>query len=256
MAVKLYRGAYPSPRHKIIAAEPHVAPNIALPPSFGYLPPKLSYWGNNQYGDCVSAEEAAAKTMASYGSGTEIFVPDNNVINWASQHGFLNGADLVSVMEAMAQSGMVADDGKTYKDGGYKSVNYQDYNSTCAAIYQSPVKIAVAADQLESSVHGGGGSWVGFGYSNDHNTDHCVNLCGFGSMLALCQMTKQQVPAGVDATAASYLLFTWDSIGVIDAQSVVAISSEAWLRDFVVPVQNPDWHHFLAEHKRRKKHAA
>jgi len=39
-----------------------------------------------------------------------------------------------------------------------------------------------------------------------------------------------KVPAGVDGTKPGYGVFTWDSIGIIDQPSMVAITHEAWLR--------------------------
>ncbi|HXM01791.1 MAG TPA: hypothetical protein VN939_04260 [Chthoniobacterales bacterium] len=38
------------------------------------------------------------------------------------------------------------------------------------------------------------------------------------------------VPANVDGTKPGYALFTWDSIGIIDVPSLLAITQEAWLR--------------------------
>ena len=53
---KFLRGAIPTPRHRLAAAHPHVPTRAALPAQVAYVPAKLSMWGNNQYGDCVTAE--------------------------------------------------------------------------------------------------------------------------------------------------------------------------------------------------------
>jgi hypothetical protein len=225
------RGAKPSPRHKAFAAPAHKAGPV--PPSFGVIPPRLSFWDNNNYGDCVSAEEAAAKAIYSlmHGGTTELFITQDEVIKWADAHGWLNGANLTEVMEAMAKSGMVAEDGKTYGDGPYVSVDWTNDATLSSAIYTGPVKIGVAADQLLAlwRTHESNG-WVATGFHEDKNEDHCVCLCGFGSMQELCAMFHALPPAGIDPATRSYLLFTWNSIGVIDSQSMIAITSEAWLR--------------------------
>ena len=46
------------------------------PAQFAYVPKQLSMWGNDQYGDCVSAEEAFAKACYS----PEIFIDDQRKI--------------------------------------------------------------------------------------------------------------------------------------------------------------------------------
>ena len=116
------RGAIPSPRCKAFAAHPHKA--TAVPDSWGVIPTQLSIWGNSTYGDCVSAEEAAAKAQYSTMCGlAETFISDSEVVKWARSNGFLNGANLTDVMEAMAKSGMTAN-GQTYGDGAYQSVDW------------------------------------------------------------------------------------------------------------------------------------
>jgi hypothetical protein len=39
-----------------------------------------------------------------------------------------------------------------------------------------------------------------------------------------------KVPTGTDGTKQGYALFTWNSMGIIDQASMVAITHEAWLR--------------------------
>lgn len=53
-------GAFPSPKHKAFAV-PSFKPITTIPASWGVVPPQLDIWGNSTWGDCVSAEEAAAK---------------------------------------------------------------------------------------------------------------------------------------------------------------------------------------------------
>ena len=72
--------------------------------------------------------------------------------------------------------------------------------------------------------------WFATGFHADTNEDHCVTLCGYGSISWLAQQLGVQVPAGVDGTQPGYAMFTWDSIGIIDVPSMIAITHEAWLR--------------------------
>lgn len=186
-------------------------------------------------GNCVSAEEAAAKAIYSVMAGfPEIFITEQVLINWAHQHGFLNGANLTDVMDAMSRTGIVASDGKTYTDGPYQSVDWTNDAILSSAIFAGPVKIGVAADQLQNTV-GQSNGWIGVGFKTDNNIDHCVNLCGFGTMEALCQVMNVTLPAGISPTTRGYLLFTWDTIGIIDRASMIAITAEAWLRTPTTP---------------------
>jgi len=226
------RGALPSPRDRAFAVESHVAG--AVPASFGTVPPKLSVWGNDRYGDCVSAEEAAAKAMYSVQTGhAETFIPDDVLIRWASVHGFLNGAVITDVMDVMLTEGITSA-GTTHKDGPYKSVDWTNDAVLSSAIYSGPVKIGVAANQLEDAA-GQGNGWFAFGFSRDRAIDHCVNLCGFGSAADLARLLGVLVPRSIDPAARCYLLFTWGTIGVIDRASLIAICGEAWLRTPTTP---------------------
>lgn len=235
------RGAMRSPPHKAFAAPAHVAQ--AVPPSFGVVPAELSYWDNSKYGDCCSAEEAAAKAQFSLMNGGthELFIPEKTVVDWAKENGFLNGAQLTAVMEAMAKKGMRVDS-QTYGDGPYQSVDWTDDATLSSAIFQGPVKIGVAADQLEAVVPpppSPSNGWIATGFKPDQNLDHCVNLCGFGSLQALCALMKVTAPSGLDPTTRCYLLFTWSTIGIIDQASMIAITGEAWLRTPTTVLQGP-----------------
>jgi hypothetical protein len=231
---RLGRGAVPTSRSRLAAATPfHLAPGapIGAPPNFIVKPQQISFWGNYDHGDCVTAEEAFAKAC----NGPEIFIPEQDVINWATAHGVLEGAQLPQVLQFMQSDGF-REGAVTYDDGPYYSVDWTNPNTLQTAIVTGPVKIGVAADQLESvwwaagSSAAGGKTWFGTGFSNDANEDHCVTLCGYGTIAWLAQQLNVQVPAGVNGNSEAYALFTWDSIGIIDQSSMLAITHEAWLR--------------------------
>ena len=222
---KLPRGAIPSPRSALAAAVPHqiIGPT---PPQHITIPPKLSFWGNNQFGDCVTAEEAFAKSCYS----PEIFIPDKEVIAWATKHNVLNGAYLNSVLTTMMTDGfqeLLA----TYDDGPHGSVNWTDPANLHNAIFHGPVKIGIAAEQLDHVYTYGKSGWFATGFKPDNNEDHCVSLCGYGSLSWLAQQLKVSVPQGVNGALPGYAMFTWSTIGIIDQPSLLAITHEAWIRN-------------------------
>lgn len=203
---------------------------------------QMSYWGNDQYGDCVSAEEAFAKDIYPVyynAAGKPVKIPTATVVAWARQHGWLNGADLTSPMDAMATEGMTVN-GVTYTDGPYKSVDYTNWSVLTSAIYEGPVKIGVAAAQLQNTPGvGSQNGWVATGYRQDGRENHCTSLCGYGTMQYLCSAMGVAVPSGVDPQSKALLFYTWDTIGIMDFPSMVNITSEAWLRSPTTPQTPP-----------------
>ena len=226
MASKVMRGATPSPRARLAAAVPHaiIGPT---PLHLLYKPEKLSFWHNDQYGDCVTAEEAFAKAV----HNPEIFITDADVLSWATAHHVLNGASLVEVLDWMTTVGFTQN-GHTYDDGPHTAVNWTNAAVLHNAIAHGPVKIGIAADQLETVWHAHPKSgWLATGFKQDNNEDHCVSLCGYGTIAWLSAQLGVPVPAHVVGTAPAYGLFTWDTIGIIDQPSLLAITHEAWLRN-------------------------
>jgi hypothetical protein len=224
----LLRGARPTPRHRLAASVPHRSVS-ATPPQFLWKPAQLSMWGNATYGDCVTAEEAFAKAC----NIPEVFIPDETVIAWATKNNALNGADLTQVMDLMRASGF-AQSGAMYNDGPYTSVDWTKSAVLCNAISLGPVKIGVAADQLENTVNASGddptNGWFATDYQVDSEEDHCVSLCGYGPLAWLFSQLGTALPTGVNGANPAYALFTWSSIGIIDPPSLLAICGEAWLR--------------------------
>ena len=230
------RGAIPSRRSTLAAAVPYAAP-IGAPSSVLIKPQKISMWGNDVHGDCVTAEEAFAKAC----HNPEVFISDDEVIAWATKHGVLEGAVLTDVLTWMQDDGLT-DASFRYDDGPYFSVNWTDPGVLRSAISRGPVKIGIAADQLETawSTTGGQTGWFGTGWRTDDNEDHCVSLCGYGSLSWLAQQLGVHVPAGVDGTKPGYALFTWNSIGIVDVPSMLAVTQEAWLRQPTTLAQSLD----------------
>jgi len=220
------RGAIPSPRHVLAAATPHV-PLVGAPPNFITVPQKISWWGNSKDGDCVTAEEAFAKTC----NNPEIFISDDEAIAWATRHNALHGAVIADVLKWMQDDGFPNGSG-TYDDGPYFSVNWTDSTILKSAISQGPVKIGVAANQIQApwQQHGGKTGWFGIGWRPDNNVDHCVSLCGYGTLAWLAQQLNVPISEGIDINQSGYAMFTWNSIGIVDEASMLAVTHEAWLR--------------------------
>jgi hypothetical protein len=222
----LHRGALPAPRSALAAARPFQA-LVQVPPTFLVKPQQISMWGNDVHGDCVTAEEAFAKAC----NNPEIFISDTEVMSWATAHGVLEGAYLTDVLNWMQTGGF--DDGtNTYDDGPHYSVNWTNAATLQAAIVSGPVKLGVAANQIETAYWANGGhtGWVGTGFSADSNEDHCVSLCGYGSLSWLASQLGATLPPGVNGANPGYAMFTWNSIGIIDVPSMIAVTQEAWIR--------------------------
>ncbi|MFC6704584.1 peptidoglycan-binding domain-containing protein [Flexivirga alba] len=220
------RGAIPTPRH-VLAAARAFAPPVSAPLQFLTVPSRISMWGNDVHGDCVTAEEAFAKAC----HNPEIFITDAEAISWATAHGVLEGAYLPDVLNWMQHDGF-RQNGSVYDDGPQATVDWTNPSALHAAIAQGPVKLGVAADQLDNAwlSTGGTSGWFGTGFHADPNEDHCVSLCGYGSIGWLAGQLHVSVPGGVSAGAPGYALFTWNTIGIIDQPSMVNITSEAWVR--------------------------
>lgn len=228
------RGALPTPRHLLAAATPY-RPLATIPPYFFILPRTLNMWGNSQYGDCVSAEEAFNKACKG------IFIQESEVIRWARANGDLNGANLEPVIQQMQASGF-KQDGNVYGDGQGLSVNYADAPTLRSAIYQAGqqggcVKFALAADQLPSGA-GNHNGWFMTQNSPDSNWDHCMGACGYGTaqqfvdaMNASGLTNGLTVPSGVDPNMQGYAIYTWRTIGFSSVQDFVNFTGEAWVRN-------------------------
>ncbi len=231
----LKRGAIPTPRNVIAGATPYVS-LIGAPPNFIMIPQRISMWGNDVNGDCVTAEEAFAKAC----NNPEIFISDDEVITWAKRHNALNGAVISEVMKWMQNDGF-PDGSQIYEDGPYLSVNWVDSTILKSAISNGPVKIGIAANQIEAACQKNGfkTGWFGIGFQPDNAEDHCVSLCGYGTLAWLAQQLNVQVPAGIDGNQPGYAMFTWNSIGIIDEPSMIAVTHEAWLRQPTTVVAAP-----------------
>jgi len=230
---KFPTGAKRTPFPNIVAAikggKAHVYQAKAPPPQVITVPKRLSMWGNSQYGDCVSAESAFAIADYSTFLGLdEIFVTEPTIIAWAGAHGFLNGADLLEVIQAMQADGVKDEKGVLRKAGTPATVDYRTESVLQSAIAQGPVSIAIDASALPSGA-GNKSGWYAFGGRSYPNTDHCVSLHGYGPTSELFKALGVAPPA--NAPASGYLLYTWSTIGVVDHAWIMNTVTEAWVRN-------------------------
>jgi hypothetical protein len=244
------RGARSS-RHHWLAAEATRLPKFkhfplraaqSFFPAKIFTPAEMSYWGNDVDGDCVTAEEFAAKLFysayTSYSAQTALDMPNDLAIQWATQYGYLQGSNITGPMDMMAKNG-VTFAGVNYTDGPYTSVDYTDWATLTSAISQGPVKLGVAGDQLEAIV-GTTNGWVAAGLKPDSKEDHCIGANGYGTMTQVCSALGTTAPAGKSNDRA-VMVFTWDTQGALDYDdgSFTNIVAEAWLRTPTTPQQAP-----------------
>jgi hypothetical protein len=217
-------GARPTPRFRLVAARRFI-PGKAAPAQAAWVPSKLSFWLNDQDGDCVTAEEAFAKACSG------IFISDATVKTWASKNGVLNGADLDQVMNVMETQGFLQD-GNTYNDGPYSSVDYSTESVLQSAIALGPVKIGIDASALPSTA-GNANGWVAVGGKPGQFTseDHCVSICCFGTAQYIFSQLHVPLPSTLQPTQAGYGLFTWNTIGFVDHAWIMSTCGEAWVRN-------------------------
>ena len=223
-------GTFPSPDHELALARPfRKKDNHPHPHAFLIWPRRLDSYVGNLASDSCWIEEAFAMACVE----PNVYIP-NDVLQQA-----IIEAGSTNFSQFMRTRGFRLD-GHTYLSGSYYSVNWADRHMLQNAIYHNgPVKIGVAAGKLKSnteglvtpSIHG----WAMYNYPSGESEDHCASLCGYGSKDNLAELIRQQgvtlnLPDGMPATFC-YAIFVWNSIGIIDEQSMLNMTGEAWVRD-------------------------
>jgi len=229
-------GAFPSPNQELAAAQPYKAGTVSE--CFLAWPIETDIETNETVTSSLWAEEAFAKACAE----PKVFVPPDVVTRTARQCGSSNFA------RYMRTHGFQMD-GKAYLDGAFHSVNWTNPAILNSAIYNhGPVKIGVAAEEFQSAARGlvtpGMNGWAMYNYPKNPREDHCASLCGYGNMAELVGLFEQHhlavnVPGGMP-TGLCYAMFIWNSIGIVDQQSMLNMTYEAWARIPVTVVKNLD----------------
>jgi hypothetical protein len=228
-------GEFPTPDRELAAAQPY-KPQDAAPESFLAWPREIGFWGNEKAGNSMWAEEAFAKACAE----PRVFLPAEVVLSAARECGSSN-------FSAFLQTEGFRMEREAYLDGPFRAVDWTNATSLHSAIANTgPVKIGVASANLASSPQGqvtpGMSGWATYGLPAGPPEDHCASLCGYGPLAALVDLFERHgvhvnLPSGMPA-GLCYAMFTWGSIGIVDRQSLLNISGEAWVRNPTTIVKN------------------
>ena len=224
-------GQFPSPSHELAAARPY-RPATAAPESFLAWPIEISLWGSDTAGDSIWAEEAFAKACAE----PKVFLPAEAVRLASQQCGSSNLAEFLETR------GFQIED-KAYLDGPFHSLDWTSEAALHSAItHAGPVKIAIAPANLQSRLSPGQSGWAVCGLPPAQPQNHCASLCGYGPLAALIDLFTRQgvhpdppvdMPSGL-----CYAIFLRGSIGILDRQSLLNITGEAWVRTPTTIVRN------------------
>lgn len=221
-------GKIPTPNHELVDALPYRA-GCATPESILAWPIEIDFWGNDQVGNSIWAEEAFAKACAE----PKVFIPTDVVLSTQQKCGLSNFAEFMQTHGFhMARKFLV--------DGTFNSVDWANAAALNSAIaHVGPVKIGVGTQHFLSNPNGavtpGASGWAMYGLSAGQPENHFASLCGYGALAALVDLFWQHgvnvnLPSGMP-TGLCYAMFTWGSIGIIDQQSLMNITGEAWIRN-------------------------
>lgn len=221
-------GEFPTPNHELSAAQPYRAA-AAAPESFIAWPIGIGFTVNENVSNSSWAEEAFAKACAE----PKVLIPPHVVLVTSRECGSSNFA-------AFMQTHGFHMDGKAYLDGPFNSVDWTNSAALNGAIANvGPVKIGVASANLASGPQGqvtpGTNGWAIYGLPTGQPENHSASLCGYGPLAALVDLFERHavnvnLPLGMP-TGLCYAMFTWGSIGIVDRQSLMNITGEAWVRN-------------------------
>jgi len=220
-------GKCPTPNHELAAARPYKAHRTA-PESFLAWPIEIDFWGNEKVDNSTWAEEAFAKACAE----PRVFIPTSVVLLASQECGSSNFA-------AFMQTHGFQMDGTAYLDGPFNSVDWTNTVALNSAISNGgPVKIGIASANppsgTQSRITSGKSGWGIYGLPTGQEQNYCAGLCGYGPLATLVDLVERRgvnvnVPSGMPS-GLCYAMFMWDSVGIIDRQSLVNITGEAWVR--------------------------
>ncbi len=219
-------GAIPTPRHKLAAAAPYQFRGNPVRPVV--VPSFLEMWLNDQYGDCVTAESAAAIAMYSVMCGLpETKITDATVMAFCRKYNLLNGANLDQVLDLMNSDGFHQDNG--YREGPKAVIDYSNEALLKDAINGGPVKIGIASSGLPSGA-GNANGWYAWGGRGGGQQDHCTGLWNYGTADKMFGALGVPVPSNAPS-GDLYHHYTWSTVGVVDHAWLMAYCGEAWVRN-------------------------
>jgi hypothetical protein len=227
-------GEFPSPNHELVVATPYTGD--AAPESFLIWPVEIGFWGNDRMPNSLWAEEAFAKACAE----PRVFVPVDVVMLAAQECASANFSEFMQTHGFRLAP-------KAYITGPFLSIDWTNAAALNSAIANvGPVKVGVASVNLTSGPHGkvtpGTSGWAIYGLPSNQTENHCASLCGYGPLAALVDLFTRHgigvdLPSGMPA-GLCYAMFTWGSIGIVDRQSLMNVTGEAWVRNPTTIVKN------------------
>jgi hypothetical protein len=235
-------GEFPSPNYELASAQPYRAGGAA-PESFLAWPIEIGFWGNATASNSSWAEEAFAKACAE----PRVFIPADVVLLTAQACGSSNFARFM-------QTHGFQIDRIAHLDGPFNKVDWTNtavLNDAIANV--GAVKIGVASASLTASPHGrvthnqvtpGTSGWAIYDLPAGQPGNHCASLCGYGRLAALASLFERygimvNAPSGMPA-GLCYAMFTQGSIGIVDHQSLMNVTGEAWVRNPTTIIKNLD----------------
>jgi hypothetical protein len=208
----------------------------AAPAALAWLVAVLSYWLNQQDGDCVTAESCANAATGN----NDYIISDQAVQSFGQRYGLLNGADLANVNQIMQSDGL-PDNTKLFKEGPIAAVDWTNWEEMTAALSElgpagGLLKIAIDATELEGAANDSLPFNFAFNFRGGNGTDHCTGLAGYGTAQSLldalnalyaakAQAAGQSyssisLPSGIDPATPSLAMFSWKRYFIIDWTSL------------------------------------
>lgn len=228
-------GHFPTPNNELAAAQPY-RPTVSAPESFLAWPIRIGLWGSEAGLNSSWAEEAFAKACAE----PRVFISDDVLLTSVQECGSSNFA-------AFLQTRGFEMDGKAYLTGPFHSLDWTNPATLNGAIANAgPVKIGIASVKIASGPLGKVTPWTSgwaiHGLPPSQPEDFCASLCGYGPLAALVDLFERNevnvnLPSGMP-TGLCYAMFTRGSIGIVDRQSLLNITGEAWVRIPTTVVKN------------------
>ena len=136
-------------------------------------------------------------------------------------------------------------DGKAYLDGPFNSVDWTNAAALNGAIANvGPVKIGVASANLAFGPHGqvtpgtSGGRSTASRRASLKITARAFAATGPGGVGRSLRAPRGKSICRRACLRICYAMFTWGSIGVVDRQSLMNITGEAWVRNPTTIVKN------------------
>jgi hypothetical protein len=219
-------GEFPTPNHEIAAASPYRSIRAA-PASFIAWPAGIACFEDETLLNSIWAEEAFAKACAQ----PRMLIPTEVVLFTARTCGSSNFSTFV-------QTHGFQMDGKAYLDGPFKSVDWTNAATLSSALADAgPVKIGIASANRAAGygqVTPGTSGWSVHGLPAGQPEEHWASLFGYGPLATLVDLfeghgVRVSLPPAMP-TGSCYAMFTEGSLGIIDRQSLMNITGEAWVR--------------------------